>query len=556
MVRETLTSVIERALEEARQAGELPVAQLPPVELDVPPSNQFGDFSSNVALVLARQVGAPPRDVAQRIASHLVTNGGLLQRVDVAGPGFLNFYLKPTWLHDVVPEICLQGDDYGRCNIGQGQLLQVEFVSANPTGPLSVPHGRGAAIGDVLARILSWVGYETRREFYINDAGGQVARFGESVEACYLQLLGDTETKVPDDGYQGDYVRDLARQILAREGDRLRDLPADERLETFTRLARDAMLAQQRETLARFGVHFDIWFSESELHYTGQIDEVIRVLLENGNAYESEGAIWLRSTAFGDDGDRPLVRGNGQPTYIAADLAYHLNKHRRGFQRVIDIWGPDHHGYIARTKAGIQALGIPADWLEILIFQHVSLRKDGEVVAGSKRLGNIVLLDEVIDEVGKDAARFFFLMRGANSPLEFDLDLAKQEALENPVYYVQYAHARMGSILREAAERCVVLPDPAQTDLSPLQHESELALLRHLAELPEEIRQAAILREPHRLTRYGQELAACFHAFYRDCRVLGEVPEIVAARLCLVLACRVALRNVLTILGVSAPERM
>jgi arginyl-tRNA synthetase len=558
MVKEYLSQTITAALRAASEAGELSLDTLPQVTLEVPPDTQFGDYASNVALTLARQVRMAPREVAQRIVAHITPADGeacLIERVEVAGAGFLNFYLRPDWLHAILREIHDRGDAYGRSDLGQGEAVQVEFVSANPTGPLSVPHGRGGAVGDVLASLLDWAGYRVSREFYVNDAGGQMERFGRSVEARFLQLLG-RDVPVPEDGYHGDYVRELAARIREREGDGLADLPEAERLERFTQLGRDEMLREQKESLARFGVHFDVWYFESDLHRTGKVDEVIRLLTQCGHTYEADGALWLRSTAFGDDKDRPLLRSNGKPTYIAPDLAYHLDKFRRGFERVIDVWGPDHHGYIARTKAGIQALGYSADQLDILIFQHVRLYLNGEMRVGSKRAGDIIPLDDVVDEVGKDAARFFYLMRTANSPLDFDLDLAKREAPENPVYYVQYAHARVCSILREAVERQVPIPDPATADLSVLTHPAELAMIRKLADFPDEVRGAAGAQEPHRMTRYAQELASTFHAFYRDCWVLGQDPPVTAGRLLIVGACRIVLRNVLTILGVSAPESM
>jgi arginyl-tRNA synthetase len=560
MVKEYLSQTIRAALRAATAAGELSLEELPPVTLEVPPDTQFGDYASNVALTLARQVRMAPREVAQRIAAHIAPGNGapggeLIERVEVAGAGFLNFYLRPDWLYAILREIHDQGEAYGRSDLGQGEAVQVEYVSANPTGPLSVPHGRGGAVGDVLASLLDWAGYRVSREFYVNDAGGQMERFGRSVEARYLQLLG-RDVPVPEDGYHGDYVRELAERIREREGDSLAGLPEAERLERFTQLGRNEMMAEQKATLERFGIHFDVWYLESDLHRAHKVEEVIRLLTECGHTYEADGALWLRSTAFGDDKDRPLLRSNGKPTYIAPDLAYHLDKFRRGFTRVIDVWGPDHHGYIGRTKAGIQALGYRADQLDILIFQHVRLYLNGEMRVGSKRAGDIIPLDDVMEEVGKDAARFFYLMRTANSPLDFDLDLAKREAPENPVYYVQYAHARVCSILREAVGRQIPIPDAASADLSVLTHPAELAMIRKLADFPDEVQGAAEAREPHRMTRYAQDLASTFSAFYRDCWVLGQEPAVTAGRLAIVGACRIVLRNVLTILGVSAPESM
>ena len=558
-VREQLRETLIAALAQAREVGVLQVESIPAFDVSVPPEQKFGDFSSNVALMLAKEAKLPPREVAQRLVHQLMGNGEgstLLEKVDIAGPGFLNFYLKPAWLYEVLRAIHAEGDRFGCSDLGHGLKLQVEFVSANPTGPLSVPHGRGAAIGDSLARLLEATGYDVSREFYINDTGSQMERYGRSLAARYLELLGDESARMPEDGYQGEYVVDQARAILERDGDKYQNLSDEERLETFTRLGREANITQQRATLERFGVVFDEWVSEKSLHDSGQVADVIKELKAAGHAYENEGALWLRASAFGDDKDRPLVRSNGQPTYIAADLAYHRDKFERGFERVIDIWGPDHHGYIARTKAGVRALGYPDEALEVLIFQHVTLVLEGRAVKGSKRAGQIILLDEVMDEVGIDASRFFFLMRGANSPLEFDLELATKQERENPVYYVQYAHARTCSILREAEKRGVALADPQTTDLTPLKHPLEIALIRKLAEFPEEVATAAEEQAPHRMTRFAQDLAAIFHGFYRDCHVLNASPDVAAARMVLANAAGTVFRNVLHLIGVSAPEAM
>jgi arginyl-tRNA synthetase len=524
----------------------------------MPKNKAFGDFTTNLAMVLARDVQMPPGEVADRIVAHMGNAGGLIEKVEIAGAGFINLYLRPSWLHDTLHRICDEGSAYGRSDIGKGAKVQVEFVSANPNGPITVAHGRGGALGDSIANLLTCIGYDVTRESYINDAPNstQMQNFGKSVHTRYMQALG-IDYPMPENGYNGEYVKEIARDLVDEYGDKFLSLSEQERNVKFTQLAEDQMLRLQKSELERFGVKFDVWYSESTLHESGKVDEVIDLLKARGYAYEKAGALWLKSTAFGDDKDRALVRSNGQPTYIAADAAYHLDKFRRGFERVIDCWGPDHHGYIARTKAAIAALGCNPDDLEVVIYQAVRLLSDGEIVMMSKRAGDVVLLSELIDEVGKDAARFFFLMRSADSNLDFDLQLAKSQSNENPVYYVQYAHARICSILRLAAETGIVAPAPADADLTLLVHESEIDLIRKLAEYPDAVAEAGTLREPHRLTRYAQDLASLFHGFYTECRVVNESNrELTAARLALVVSTRVVLVNVLSILGISAPEKM
>ena len=557
MVKEKLVQALRAALEGANQAGTLDFEDLPELSLEKPPNKSFGDFSCNIAMVLAKQLHLPPRQVAQAIIDRIELPPGLVSKLEVAGAGFLNFHLRPDWLQKAIRQVHRQGEEYGHSDLGEGKRVQVEFVSANPNGPLSVGNGRGGVIGDVLANLLTAVGYQVEREFYVNDAATstQMRKFGESLDARYQQVLG-REASVPEDGYQGEYVLEIAREIAYRQGDSYLDLPPEERIAKFTTLAQEEILKQQKADLAAFGIRFDVWFRESGLFESGEVEAGIEKLRQAEFAYEADGAIWFKSTQFGDDKDRPLVRSNGKPTYLAADVAYHLNKFQRGFEKLIDIWGPDHHGYVARTKAAVQALGYRPEQLDILIYQIVRLFSGGELVKMSKRAGELVRLSEVVDEVGKDAARFFFLMRHSDSHLDFDLELAKQESPENPVYYVQYAHARICSILAEAEKASLLLPDPAKADLSLLQTEDELELMRRIADLPEEIATAASLHEPHRLTRYAQDLGAIFHSFYTNCRVLSDDPELTGARLVLVEAARITLRNVLSLMGLSAPERM
>jgi arginyl-tRNA synthetase len=436
----------------------------------------------------------------------------------------------------------------------------LEYVSANPTGPVGVVQGRAGALGDVLANLLEWTGHEVSREYYVNDAlnSRQVQKFAETVEAWYLRKLG-REAELPEDGYEGEYVAEMAEEVVREAGERYLGMPEEERREEFRRLALERIVAGQRADLEAYGVRFDRWFWESSLYESGEVEQVIRQLEEGGHTYEAEGALWLKATAFGHHQDEVLVRSNEAPTYLAADAAYHRNKFERGYDKLIDIWGPDHHGHVSRTRAAVEALGYEPGRLEILLHQVVRLFSGGEMVRMSKRAGEIIPLRDLIEEVGADAARFFFLMRSAESHLDFDLELAKKQAPENPVYYVQYAHARICSILREAEERGVSPPGEgaaAQADLSRLTEKDELALMRKLAELPEEIGLAAREYEPHRLTRYSQELAASFHQFYTTCRVLSDDAALTAARLQLVKAARHGLRVGLKLLGISAPERM
>jgi arginyl-tRNA synthetase len=556
MIREKLAESIRRSLTDAQSEGEINFGMLPEIELEVPKNTQFGDFTTNAAMVLAKEAGMPPRKVAEVILSHLQAQE-IVERAEIAGPGFINFFLKPTWLHDALCRIATEGARYGRTDVGQGTRVQVEFVSANPNGPIHVAHGRGAATGDAIASLLSALGFDVTRESYINDAvnSKQMQNFGRSVHARYMQVLG-YDFPMPEDAYQGDYVIDIAKDIVKEYGDKFLSMSEEERVRTFTDLAEAQMLELQKKDLADFGVKFDVWFSEQTLHESGKVSRVIETLKERGYAYEKAGAVWLKSTEFGDDKDRALVRSNGQPTYIAADAAYHLDKFQRGFEKVIDCWGPDHHGYIARTKAAIAALGCDPSKLDIIIYQAVRLFSGGEMVMMSKRAGDVILLSELVAEVGKDAARFFFLMRSTDSNLDFDLELAKSQSNDNPVYYVQYAHARICSILRKAEEMGVPVPRACDVDLSPLGHEAEISLIKKLAEFPDTVAEAGLAYEPHRLTRYCQDLASIFHAFYTECRVMGEEPALMNARLALVDSARIVLQNALGLLGISAPSKM
>lgn len=556
--------LLARAIGEAAAGQEaLAGAELPAVMLEVPPQKEFGDFATNIAMQLARLARQNPRALAEAITARLNARAGLdkhdpaalpwLAAAKVAGPGFINFYLKPDWLYALLADIAAAGADWGRSDAGRGEKVQVEFVSANPTGPLHVGHGRGAAVGSALANLLRVAGYDVATEFYINDAGNQIDNLAASVDARYRELLGQ-QVAFPEDGYHGSDIVDTAQRIIDQVGSRYLLVAPAERLAVFKELAREEKLALLREDLEAFGVTFDVWFSERTLH-PGAIEATCRQLKASGHMYDKDGALWLKSTDYGDDKDRVVIRDNGVPTYLAADIAYHRDKFVRGFDRVINIWGADHHGYISRVKAAVGALGYEPDRLEVLILQMVNLYQHGELVKMSKRTGQGVTLSELIEEVGRDAARFFFIMRSTDSQLDFDLDLAKSRTNENPVFYIQYAHARIASIFRQAAEAGIPLP-AAGTPLAALTTEWEADLIKKLGEYPDEVAAAARERAPHHIARYAHEVAALFHSFYNQCRVIGAPPEVQAARLVLVAAVRDTLRSALAILGVDAPERM
>ena len=530
------------------------IENLPAIELEIPKEKNHGDLATNLAMQLTREIKQAPRRIAEVLIQHLDLTDTFVESVEVAGPGFINLRLRNQWLYKVLRDIEEQGDAYGRSSYGQGKKVLLEFVSANPVGPMNVVNARAAAVGDTLANIMEAAGYNVSREYYVNDAGRQAYLFGLSILARYKELAG-LEVEFPEDGYPADYVTELAKILRQEEPDLLKK--SQEEQEAFCkRWGTDRMVEQQKADLAAFGVEFDLWFRERDLHEGQQLDEVIKFLQEAGYLYEKDGAIWFASTRFGDDKDRVMVKSDGEPTYLTPDVAYHWNKYRRGFEHLIDIWGPDHHGYIARMRAAIQALGYPPDSFEVIILQLVTLLRHGEKVRMSKRAGRFISMEELLDEVGKDAARYFFLMRAPDSHLDFDMALAVEQSQENPVYYIQYAHARICSILRQAEESGIKLPMAPGAQLDRLQTELGLYLDRKLAQLPEEIIQAAERREPHRIARYCYELASVFHSFYTHCRVLGEEEALQNARLVLVQATKRVLQITLRLLGVSAPEQM
>ncbi len=527
---------------------------LPEPEILRPKQREHGDFSTNVALALATRAGRPPREVAAAIADALPPSP-FVERVEIAGPGFLNLFVTDSWLHDALREIVDRGPAFGRAQ-PTGRRVQVEFVSANPTGPLTIGHARNAAIGDALARLLEFRGWAVEREYYYNDAGGQMDRFGESVEAWYLKHCG-VDAEVPEDGYHGSYISELALRFKEEVGPLYVDWPHDKRLPLIRQAAAETVLLWIDKSLHDFGVEFDLFRSESnDLAATHLIEQTIARLQAAGFLYSAEGATWFRSTDFGDDKDRVLVRSNGVPTYFAADCAYVVDKFNRGFDHLIYVWGADHHGDVVRVKGAAQALGFDAAAVEILIYQWVSFMREGKPVPMSKRAGTFVTLDELIQEVGTDAARYHLLMFSIDAAVNFDIETVKQQTMENPVYYVQYGHARIAAILRKAEREGVVLGPLPDADLSLLSSEEEVDLLRALAEVPGVIEAAADLRAPHRLTHAAQDLAAKFHRFYTERRVVSDDPALTQARLWLCFATKQVLAILLGLLGVSAPESM
>ncbi|MBO6264730.1 MAG: arginine--tRNA ligase [Acidaminococcaceae bacterium] len=550
-IKAILSDAIVKTAQQAIAAGVVKEGTLPEVQLTVPPKKEFGDFATNFAMQSARALRCNPRVLAQYIVDHL--DCAYVKRMEIAGPGFLNFYLDPDWVYDMLAHIVEAGENYGNLPKASDEKIQVEYVSANPTGPLHVGHGRGAAVGSALSNLLKAAGYDVEQEYYINDAGNQMNNLARSVNARYLELLGQT-CEFPEDGYHGHDIIDTAQRIIDKYGDRFLKMEEDERLEQFKTIAYQEKLAALKEDLERFNVRFDVWFSEKTLHEANKINEACEYLLEKGYMEKRDGALWLKSTEFGDDKDRVVIRDNGVPTYFAADIAYHTNKFNRGFDRVINLWGADHHGYIARMKAAMQCMGFKPEQLEILVLQMVRLLRDGQEVKMSKRTGQSVTLNELIDEVGTDAARFFFVMRSIDSQLDFDLDLAVKKSNDNPVFYVQYAHARICSIMRQVAEAGITVQGKGNYRL--LTEPVEVDLIKKLGEYPEMLAAAAKERAVQQVAHYVYDLAGLFHSAYNQCRILGVNEELQQARLAMVMAVGHVVRHALSILGVSAPEKM
>ncbi|SHF29199.1 arginyl-tRNA synthetase [Caldanaerobius fijiensis DSM 17918] len=553
-IKNNLINSIKRAINKAAFDGVISFDEVPEIEIEVPKEKNFGDFSTNVAMRMASILKKNPRQIAQAIAKYI--DDERTEKVDVAGPGFINFYLKKDWVYDVIPAILREGEDYGRSNIGKGEKVQVEYVSANPTGPMHMGNARGGAIGDSIASILEASGYNVTREFYINDAGNQIEKFALSLEARYLQLFGQP-AEIPENGYHGEDIVERAKEFKDIYGDRYLNTSPEERRKALCDYALKKNVEKLKADLEAYGIKYDVWFSEQSLYDSGKVDDVIKTLKANGSTYEKDGAIWFKASDYGAPKDEVLVRSNGIPTYLASDIAYHRDKFiDRGFERVITVLGADHHGHMARMHAAMKALGIDPERLQFIILQLVRLVRGKEVVRMSKRTGKAISLIDLIEEVGKDAARFFFTMRSADSQMDFDLDLAVQKSNENPVYYVQYAHARICSMESILKQEGIALRDPDKIDYSALKQEVEWELMRKLADYPEEVALAAQNLEPHRITRYLLDLAGLFHNFYNTCRVKGEEEELLQARFALALAVKVVIKNGLDLLKITAPERM
>ena len=531
------------------------IKDIPEIILLIPKNKSHGDLSTNIAMQLSRELKSKPLDIANLIVSNLDIQDTIVDKVKIAGPGFINFWLNENWLYKVLDEIREQGENYGKVNLGKGKRVQVEFVSVNPTGPLHVGHGKCAAVGDALSNILKAAGYKVEKEYYINDQGRQIDLLGQSVQVRYNNLLGEEE-EFPADGYKGKYIIDLAKDIIDKFQDKYKSRDDQESREFFKKFTLKNILEGIKEDLKDFGVEFDEWFSESSLYKQNKLQEVIELLQQKGFLYKEKGALWLKTTVFGDEKDRVVIRENSIPTYFASDIAYHQDKYQRGFEKIIDIWGADHHGYIQRMKAAVQALGYPEDSLGVLIVQFVTLIRDGKEVGMSTRGGEFVTLKDLIKEVGKDVARYFFLMRSHDSHTEFDLDVAKSQSMENPVYYIQYAYARICSIIKKAEQAGVKVDKSKATRLQLLDKKEEFELIKKLSSLKEVIKKSALTWKPHFLTTYLYDLASSFHKYYTVHRIITEDEELTRARLILIDCTRIVLFNSLKILGVSAPESM
>jgi arginyl-tRNA synthetase len=552
MLREILINLLTEAAKKAQREGKLPSVELPEITIERPQKAEHGDYASNFPLKLSRIARANPMVIANELVT-LMPKTDEIESAVAAPPGFINFTLKNNWLNRQVDHILTEGESFGNNNMGQGKKVQVEFVSINPTGPLHVGHGRGAILGSALVNVLAASGYNVEKEYYFNDAGNQMDIFRRSLLARYLQSLG-IKAEVPENGYMGNYMIVLAQEIITEQGDKFQKLAETEALKQLGDIGIGKVKDKIKKDLTQLRVEFDVWFREQSLYENGQYDKVMAILRKGDHLAEKEGATWFVSTNLGEDKDNVVVRSNGMPTYFATDIAYHYNKFiERHFEKVIDIWGADHQGHVPRMKAVVAALGIDPEQLQIIIHQMVTLKRGGELVRVSKRTGDLITLEEVMEEVGVDACRFFFLARSASSQMDFDLELAKKQSQENPVYYVQYAHARIASIMRLVDEKKITFADG---DTSLLTTEAELTLIRKLLHFPELIEMATLALEPHHLAYYAQELANTFHAFYKDCRVVTDDVELTKARLKLVMASKTVLAKTLHLMGMNAPDRM
>lgn len=552
MLKQKLARCLQQAVSEAQQQGTLVSAALPEVVIEHPQNPEHGDFASGLPLKLARTAKEPPLVIAEKIAKH-ISLPPEIDRFTIAPPGFINFTLRDDWLAKQVESILTAGESYGNLALGKGKRVQLEFVSVNPTGPLHVGHGRGAVLGSTLAHVLTAAGYQIEKEYYLNDVGSQIDAFNRSLYARYQQCLG-REASMPPDGYLGNYMIDLAKEIADKQGDKFLALPKEEASSELSKIGLEKIIGSIKQDLKLLNVDFDAWFSEKSLYHNKQYFRAMELLQREDYVTKRDNAIWFESSALGEDKDNVLVRSDGSPTYFASDIAYHYNKFiERKFDTVIDIWGADHQGHVPRMKAVMKALGKDPEQLKVIICQLVTLRRGEEMIRVSKRSGDIITLREVVEEVGADACRFFFLSRSADSQMDFDIELAKKQSLDNPVYYVQYAHARIASILRLANQRGI---DYSQGDVSLLTTEPELTLIRRLILLPEIIDKVATTLEPHHLPYYAQDLATAFHSFYKQCRVVSKDEALTKARLKLVRATQIVLAKTLHLMGMTAPERM
>ncbi|MEC2060733.1 arginine--tRNA ligase [Bacillus stercoris] len=554
-IAEQMKDVLKEEIKAAvLKAGLAEESQLPNVVLETPKDKTHGDYSTNMAMQLARVAKKAPRQIAEEIVAHFDKGKASIEKLDIAGPGFINFYMNNQYLTKLIPSVLEAGEAYGETNIGNGERVQVEFVSANPTGDLHLGHARGAAVGDSLCNVLSKAGYDVSREYYINDAGNQINNLALSVEVRYFEALG-LEKPMPEDGYRGEDIIAIGKRLAEEYGDRFVNEEESERLAFFREYGLKYELDKLRKDLENFRVPFDVWYSETTLYQNGKIDKALEAIREKGHVYEEDGATWFRSTTFGDDKDRVLIKKDGTYTYLLPDIAYHKDKLDRGFDKLINVWGADHHGYIPRMKAAIEALGYEKGTLEVEIIQLVHLYKNGEKMKMSKRTGKAVTMRDLIEEVGLDAVRYFFAMRSADTHMDFDLDLAVSTSNENPVYYAQYAHARICSMLRQGEEQG--LTPAADLDFSYIQSEKEYDLLKTIGGFPEAVAEAAEKRIPHRVTNYIYDLASALHSFYNAEKVIDpENEEKSRARLALMKATQITLNNALQLIGVSAPEKM
>ena len=554
--RESIKTLIDSAAKKAIADGVLPSAELNSFNIEVPADRTHGDFAVNAAMVWTKLFRMPPRAIADIIVNNLSLDGTFIDRAEVAGPGFINLFLSDRYYAAIVSDVLEKGEDYGSSDIGKGQKVMVEFVSANPTGPMHIGNARGGALGDCLAAVLSKAGYDVTREFYVNDAGNQIAKFGASLEARYLQIY-KPETEFPEDGYHGADITERAKEFAAINGDAYVEASEEERRKALVDYALPLNIKGLEDDLLKYRIKYDVWFKESSLYESGAIDDILKILREKGLLYEKDGAVWYKATEYGDEKDEVLVRANGNPTYFAGDIAYHYNKFAvRGFDRVINVWGADHHGHVARLKGAMNAVGLDGYKLDIVLMQLVRLVRDGEVVKVSKRTGKSITLKTLLDEVPLDAARFIFNSKEPNTHLEFDLDLAVEQSSQNPVYYVQYAHARICSILRNLSAEGIEPRKCTKDQLTLLKAPEERELIRRISEFTGEIEASAKSYDSARITRYVYDVATLFHKFYNSCRVKNDNADLMQARIALCIAAKTVISNILAMLKISAPESM